>query len=362
MLHKYFNNELQLAWDDEEVGYSSSDKPSMPTFGVFNVTTKPWSCKSKISYIYGTVFLETTGTDNGGAISMSLEGAKMLVELCTFLKCSVSKEYLNGGAIYQDVGTCVINKCCGIYCSTEKRGNGQFLYASLLKSTGNKLLDSSISLSYDPEKIDETNYYSVDLNDGTMTAKFNNISNNICYSYYIIMLSHGSTILFTSIKNNTAYRGGIFYITGYSSSESRIENCNIINKTGLFRAVTADDRTYISNCCILQNDVESYFGNHITIYNCTIEEESIAKINGNDITTEGWEPVQSSFIIPIKCTEKMNICRASYDSIGTLLPNIPDDSNDQTNIKKQPIITCDFSFLIIFHMIITFETILFVIS
>ena len=37
MLYKYLNNELQLAWDDEEVGFSSSDEPAMPTFGYFNV-------------------------------------------------------------------------------------------------------------------------------------------------------------------------------------------------------------------------------------------------------------------------------------------------------------------------------------
>ena len=297
---------------------------------------------------------------------MSKSSAKMLVELCTFLKCS---SLYNGGAIYQDAGTCVINKCCGIHCSTKMDYNGQFLYTSLYTYTENKLLDSSISLSYDPEKSDKTFSVPVELEDGIITAKFNNISNNICNSYssMYIRLSYDktSTILFTSIKNNTAYKGSIFGITKISSSkpkESRIENCNIINNTGESYAVYVAENTYVSNCCILQNDVKYYFACHIILYNCTIEEESITKTIGSRITTEGWEPVQFSFIIPIKCTKKMDICRASYDSIGTLLPNVPDNSNDQTNIQKQPNITCNLSLLIISKIFMTFETILFIIS
>ena len=105
--------------------------------------TNPFTPTETKVYLTNLFFSECSNR----AILYEVNGG-LLVELCTFNNCHSSSD---GGCIYQSKGQCIINKCCSFRCySSSSSGWGQFIYNSLAddKSSKNRVLDSSITLSY----------------------------------------------------------------------------------------------------------------------------------------------------------------------------------------------------------------------
>ena len=343
LLHKLFP--LKSSWTDVDI-YPGDKAPKVSKTGEFTEgsTYFPASTKSKV-YLKECLF--TSFTNRAIYFIPSSSSCKTLIELSTFNSCTSSSG--SGGCIYYKNGNFVMNKCCSVKCYTHS-GTGQFGCIHVSSENTNNVLDSSIALSYGDSASEEAALW---IKEGTIIIKTLNVSKNKCL-YNTAMICRPSTtetcsISFSSINGNegtdSSYGRIIVLFTSRKIIEMTYSNIidNIMQTKCSSAMITAsgpyaDGIAQIKHCCIINEKVPKLFdtisGGMIEVINCTIDPNFITKISGS-VTTNGesWKPI-SSFINPIKCTEDEGYCKASYDAVGTLTPNVdvdPPVSGDSDN-------------------------------
>ena len=114
---------------------------------------------------------------NGGALLLINNNFKIVIEFSSFINCNVDNTF-NGGALYIQVLSLILNKICGFNCSTNGQNNFQFGLLETIENYKNNFLYSSICFCSDNFKFQwETIYFK----NGIQNLDSINSSNNICY-------------------------------------------------------------------------------------------------------------------------------------------------------------------------------------
>ena len=279
---------------------------------------------------------------NGGAISFSDASArsKLLVEKCVFERCHTVADL--GGAIYMfKDGNCVVNQCCSIECSSDKKG--QFIYSEFQTSSDgkNQVLDSSVI------DIFNTEGSTIHLRYGNITIETVNCSSNKCryIAYCLITQSKEDdlfcTINFCSFTNNEGSRG--VHLERASSTNAysctHLQNSNFISNscTNLIHNI----QTYltVSHCTILQNQGNTIFScasnaahkayHFIIVKDCTCDS---FKTSGN-VNLDSIKPL-TSFINPVLPHFLTDLCPVHYDVIDPLTPEKTPDETPEITPKQ----------------------------
>ena len=246
-------------------------------------------------------------------------------------------------------------------------GKGQFICTELTKSSKNRILDSSVSLSY---YCDPSNIGLFDLDNGNILIKTANISNNLVSSNSALYCipdkledNVSCSVLYSTINNNNATNTRIIYFnTGESQCE--IQSSNILyNQTPnqLWGMICSSGITKIENSCIVYNKSPIIFQGfnettthgQIIIKNCTIDQNDIKKVIGNLIYDE-WIPNPSPFMNLILCTKDGEYCIAAYDYVNISEIQIPYNQNNYftSYLKRNKIAFLCFEHCILFLCIL----------
>ena len=294
---------------------------------VYSSGTENYSPKESEVHISNSCFArEIVYEGCGGAINY-LSGGSMFIEFTSFISCICNQL---GGAVFQQNGECVLNKCCGISCfCTLDNYYGQFYYSQLTDDImkKNQINDTSVALSFDQSRKEASQGYTLYMWFGDVRVNTVNVSNNNC--------KVNSAIVFYPSTNNEKVSASISYstITRNNSTNSRvisfttdnalyeIVSSNIIQNTTPSETegmIKVRGNTKISGCCIYENDSPYLLqgvisaGGFITLLNCTITESDTKKIIGA-VTVDLYSPVHCSFINKIIGTQTEKCAQAEVD-------------------------------------------------
>ena len=313
-----FHYNIAKAWNDPDVGYGEGGPEPQYLESEHNDLSENYDF-----YVFDSFFKEFNFDKEGSVIYSVYNSGQLLIELCTFYKCS-SKS--NGGAIYKDFGDCVVYKCCSNKCKGDL---GSFLYSSC--NDINKLIDSTCAATVKEDSTSEVYLFL-----GSIEIKKTNISyNNIGdYSALFMSLNKESFVSFVHIANNSAdgTNCGIIFSTSNNNKPTTIRNCNIIQneipKLTEKGIVRSNNPMKIIDTCIIENNCEYLFvarweGNlhgKITIINCTLQTKY--KTSGT-FTLSGKQPDGSSFINHIYGTYKSGYCYTTSLALPIIIKQHP---------------------------------------
>ena len=131
--------------------------------------------------------------------SLTEKRGKALIEFTTFKNCTSPYYRPGGGCICLVNYDFVMNKCCGVRCNyVDADLPGQFAYIE--SCSINKVLDSSISLSYEESTGSEATLY---LEQGNIVVNTVNISYNQCSentAFLCVFLQKTKVLLFLLLQ------------------------------------------------------------------------------------------------------------------------------------------------------------------
>ena len=201
---------LSHAWNDF---YNKSDH--------FLIKDEEYSFKagqivleSDDAYIRNCIFHDISASHNGAAIN-DQKTKNLLIEKCTFIKCSVSPGELLGGAINVESGNCVLNFVCGYNCSSS--GNEGFCNIEKDESRSiNSIYDASVAFCI------SDNYHTICLWFGSIDVRALNVSLNRVKLHSAITCrsnsakqGYASKIGHSSFVNNTGNNRSMHLFLGY---------------------------------------------------------------------------------------------------------------------------------------------------
>ena len=296
---------LICSWDDYfptniHVSETYKDKE----FTEENETLKPNNANTYITDCY---FHSLKNSNAGAAIYYSKKESYLLIEKCSFVNCSTTKQT---AAIRVTGGNTVMSFLCGYNCYSQN--NDGFSSVSLDTTIHtNFFLDSSIS-----HCISQGHYIMV-LQYGFTQVKSSNISQNsaIYYSTFLLRSTKasnekrviGGLTGFCSISNNTAENQYCFSLKYYNDPIIHlVKNSNIINNIGN-DIINIEAETEIIQTCIINNGKPLFqiqgSTSSITLINCTTDKV-------NEQVSGSFEEIETSypFIVALTFFET-GICR-----------------------------------------------------
>jgi hypothetical protein len=250
-----------------------------------------------------------------------------LIESSSFFSCRTSSSY---GAIYFNVGQCVLYKVCGYDCCTTNSNNYQFGHIIVNNAISNK---NYVNYSSIIRCVNENSspYYMLAFSGGKVCCPSVNISLNKCYYRpgitswpYGDSNSVTSSFTYSTFADNHAIGYTCFWFnTGGANYE--IKSSNILRNTqgslGSEGTIYINGNLKIEDSCILANTATNTFyqassSYTITISNCTIDKTTC---NLNVVTQN---TATKSFILALNHMSNQ-LCHAQYDAFGTLTPLTP---------------------------------------
>ena len=281
------------------------------------------------TYVYVTdcLFQGCTSSIDGGAIRTT-SAQNFLVEFSSFDSCTTSNTW--GGAIKlynENNGQCVLNKICSYFCRSiaSKSSYGQFAYIRVKNAIECKNYVNYSSISRSINNV-ATSMYAIMSYNGKNMHQNNNFTANTCYRNTAVAYRPFTStnplpcsISFSSFVNNTSKQYACIAFKESSASKT-IKSSNIVNnkqETSSEGTISSVGSLRIEESCILLNNAATtfYTSGSIVVSRCTMD--TAERFSGS-FTIE--KAISTSFINGLDHL-KTGFCQASYDSVGSLVPN-----------------------------------------
>ena len=295
-------------------------------------------------WIYNCLFKGISADKNGAGVNyIPTSQGKLLVESSIFESCTLTTNKIGGG-LYAEC-ECVINRVCGVNCSTK--GSGSFSYVDATGGDINSIYETSIAgcraESY------RTMYHIA----GYIEIKSLNNSHNKgnsaagirCDSCKKESHSFETSIKFSSFAHDNVSNQYIvrFHYAATSTKVNEMMFCNVIYNNGKNVICTAGTTT-ISNSCIMKNEGQTVFqtaSGGFTLINCSVDE-NINSIGGS--SPETGEIGGKSFIYGFEFLDTGS-CVNTFDTITNVplifLYDVPERTyfvfNDDRDFHKDGI-------------------------
>ena len=296
-----------------------------------NIIEKKSNC-----YVHNCNFIKSTSCSIYFKQTSVSNGATLLVEFCSFFQIRNSG---NGAAIYFfNQGHCAIALVCASKCWTTVMGQFAYVYVTSRSSNKNQIIDSSITLTYQPSSFD-TLY----IQNGDVIFRGVSVSNNVVCrmtSFYIYN-AFSCSISFSSFSRNNATE---YTCLSFSQKSHVIKSSNIIenSQNSDFRALvhSSGSLTQFKECCFLGNQLikgkmfETDEDSSITCLNCTIgyDQQSTTGVGKVDL-----QNASSPFVIYYEFLSSF-MCESGIDEWGGIKPILP---SDQSKELLQTTFPCD---------------------